>query len=489
MRPAQSRSRLALLALLACACAVGPDYSPPDLDARTGAAWREPQGEEVQAARQELAGWWRELESPELSALVERLLSQNLSLAVARQRVVAARAARGIAESERRPQLGGEAGVMATGTGDESLNFQGPLPGREVEVYYAGVTAAWELDLWGRVARLVELADAEIDVAVEDYRAAAVSLLAELALAYVDAHTSHERLAAAARAIDLRRETLRLAESRLAAGSGTRFDVEQATRELAGTQASVPALEHALAAAENRIAVLIGERPTDGLVSARVAPALPAAIGIGLPADLLSRRPDVRARERALAAAVARSGVAEAERYPRVALLGTLALRAPDADALLSGADALSWSIGPTLSVPLFTGGRLDSIAALRDAQADAARLEYEGALLAAIEDVENAAVGVVRTRERLERLQAALDAARAASRSARELYDAGSRPLYETLDAERAQVAAEDAVLLARGAALAETIGLYRALGGGFESLALDGRLPDESATQEPAR
>lgn len=479
----------ALLSLTIAGCTVGPDPRPPDLSSRTGPAWRQPAGDGVAAARQELGQWWRQLGSDELTALSARLLLQNLSLAESRQRIVVARAARGIADAERLPQLQGDAGYLRAGTGERSLDFQGPPPGRQVEVYAAGVTAGWELDLWGRVRRLVEAADADIDVRVEDYRAAAVALLGELARAYVDASTQHQRLQATTRLIELQRQTVTLLQSRLDAGNGARLDVEQARRELATTAAQVPTLQLALAAAENRVAVLVGERPTDGLVQASAALQLPPAIGLGLPADLLSRRPDVRARERSLAAAVARIGVAEAERYPRLSLGGTLALRAQNGDALWSGVDGLSWSIGPSLSLPLFTGGRVDAAVAERTAEATAARLGLERVLLAAIGEVETAACGVVRSRQRLDQLQTAVVAAQNAAELARQLYAAGSRPLLLLLDAQRAQVAAEDAVLLGRQTALVQSIELYLALGGGYEPIGLDGALAHGLDDKEPVR
>jgi NodT family efflux transporter outer membrane factor (OMF) lipoprotein len=343
-------------------------------------------------------------------------------------------------------------------------------------------TAAWELDLWGRVGRLVEAADAEIDVAVEDYRGAAVSLLAELALAYVDARTLGERLNVLSRNVALQRETARLARSRFDAGNGSRLDVDQAERELAVTRARVPELRRQLRASENRIAILIGERPQDGLVTSKQSLRLPPTVGIGLPADLLARRADVRRAERALAASVARIGAAEAERYPRISISGTFALQSQDAESLLRPADSLSYSFGPNLRIPLYTGGRIDGEVRLREVGAEAARIAFERTLLEAVEEVENAGEGVVRTRERVARLEAAAQAARSTVTLAQELYQAGVRNLLQVVDAQRAQVAIEEALLVARQAAFVQTIDLYRALGGGWEPLELDASMHREA-------
>lgn len=477
-----------LWALSSAACTVGPDYAPPAPTGRLAAAWRQPAGDAVTAERMDLARWWQRFGSDELSAFADQLVSQNLSLAEARQRVVAARARRGIVSADRLPQVRAGAGYTRASTGDRSLNFQGPPPGQDVDVYSVSTSAGWEIDLWGRVARNLEAADAEIDVAVEDYRDAAVSLLAELAIAYADASTLHQRLDVAGRGVALQEDTVRLVQSRLDAGSGTRLDLDQAQRELENTRALVPELQRALAAAENRIAVLLGERPRDGLVSAGAALAAPAVLGVGVPADLLARRADVRRAERRLAAATARIGAAEAERYPNISIGGTLALAARDVDTLGTGADALSYTFGPSLTIPLFTGGRIDSNVAVRSAEAEAARLTFERSLLDAIAEVETAAAGVVRTRERREHLDAAAVAARSAVVLARQLYDAGSSSLLQVLDAQRTLVATEDELLVAGQASLVQTVTLYRALGGGFEPIPLEAPHHTTTAT-EPER
>ncbi|MBK8974992.1 MAG: efflux transporter outer membrane subunit [Planctomycetes bacterium] len=454
-------------------CHVGPDHTPPAARSLVAADWRQgPDGALLTVAREGLAQWWARLGSAELDALAEKLIAQSLTLGEARERAIQVRARAGVVGAERLPRLDAEAGYLRAGTGADSLNFQGPPPGRDIDVFSLGVGAAWELDLWGRVARLVEGAEADIDVAMEDYRGAAVALLAELALAYVDAHTLGRRLDVLRGNLELQRETLRLARSRLDAGTGTRLDVEQADRELATASARVPELEQARRGAENRIAVLIGERPREGLVAAGAAEPLelPAVLGVGVPADLLERRVDVRRAERALAGAVARVGAAEAERYPRIALAGSLALRSDDLGTLVGGRDAISYSIGPSLVVPLLDGGRIDAEVAFREARVREARLAFERSVLEAIGEVETAATAVVRTRERVAELERAAAAAARAARLARELHDAGTQSLLQVLDAERQKLAADDAVLVARQAAFASTITLYRALGGGFE-------------------
>ena len=460
-----------LIALGLSACRVGPEHVPPDAAPLVEAGWRQAIATDgpLTADGQELDRWWQSFGSDDLDALAERLLEQNLSLREAAERAIQARARAGIAGATRLPQLDGTAGYFRAGTGAESLNFQGPPPGRELSLFTAGLSAAWELDLWGRVARSVESAEAGVDIAVEDQRAAAVALLAELAAAYVDAHTLRERLAVTERSIAIQQQTEQLALVRWNAGSGTELDARQAERQLAETRAVRPELERALRATENRIAVLVGSRPADDLVPTTDALTLPPSIGVGVPADLLARRADVRRAERRLAQAVAAVGIAEADRYPRITLLGSVALQSSEFDSLFTGRDALAWSLGPSLTVPLFTGDRLDQQVLLRESQVREAHLAFERTLLEAIAEVESAAEGVVRTRERVTELERAVAAAERSSSLARALYTAGSQSLLQALDAERAELAVTDALLAARQAALARTVDLYRALGGGF--------------------
>jgi multidrug efflux system outer membrane protein len=418
----------------------------------------------------ELAAWWSLLGSERLDALVERLLAENLTLEQARQRVLASRARYGATASARLPSADGSATYARAGTRNDGINFAGPPPGREVDVWSVATSAAWELDLWGRVARLVEGAEADIDIAVEDLHAAGVALVSELVLAYVDATTFAERERTARRDVEVRRDTLRSIELYAAAGRGTRLEVEGARQALARAEARVPELVRARRQAENRIAVLVGDRPTDGLVDGDETLTLPPSIGLGLPADLLSRRSDVRRAERALARAVAGIGVAEAERLPRITIGGTLALRALQFGTFANGLDTLSYQLGPNLSVPLFTGGRLKSIVELREIEAEQAALAFEQSLLQAIEEVETAAEGVVRTRERLARLGGAVEAAERTVVLTEQLEDAGRAAATAVWDAEAARVALEDERLEARRSALVQTVSLYRALGGGWE-------------------
>ncbi|MCB9896528.1 MAG: TolC family protein [Planctomycetes bacterium] len=454
---------------------MGPDYEPPAWPGLDDATWRDA----TQAATSDDAtappdAWWSVFDDPELTRLVEQAARGNRTLGAARERVVEALARRGVSDAERLPQLDARGTYTRFDSGDEALVFQGPPAGKSAEVFAVSALAGWELDLWGRVGRLVEAADADVEARREDLRAAAVSLAAEVALAYVDVRVLDDRLAVLARNVALQEQSLGLARTRVDAGARPRLDVVQAERLVQQTRARRPALERARGVAENRLALLLGELPADGLPAPGATPALPPLPALGIPADLVTRRPDVRAAERAYAAAVARIGAAEAEHYPRLGLSGTFTLQAMDANDL-PDRDVAITSWGPSLSVPLFDGGRIASTVEARRAQAEQARLALEQALLAAAGEVENAVSGVVHSRRRADDLDAAADAARQAVDLSTQLYDAGLRSLLDVVDAQRSLVAVEDDALVARQDALAQMIQLYRALGGGWTALDLD--------------
>ncbi|HXV76016.1 MAG TPA: TolC family protein [Candidatus Polarisedimenticolaceae bacterium] len=461
-------------ALLAGCLKVGPDYAPEDLTDRyrdgfrTGAT----AGETTSLATSAPVGeWWRQFEDPELERLVQALVGGNLDLAAARERIVEARARRGIVRADRLPHVDLEGQAQAAGTGEEALNFVGPPPGEEAEIYAAGALAGWEIDLWGRVGRLVEAADREIEARVADYGDVVVSLAAELALAYVDARTLEQRIDMLDRNVELLESSLEIVESRHRAGIGTELDVRQSRRVLERTRAERPPLLRAREVAYNRIAVLIGEPPVDGVITAGELPRPPGLVGIGIPADLLARRADVRRADRDYAAAVARVGSTMAERYPRLSLFGSLKFQTDDAGALLDP-EAMVFSIGPTLRWPLFAGGQISSNVRVRESQAEQARLLLERTVLEAVREVDDAAVGVAQNQRRVLRLRQAAADARHSVALSEQLYKAGLGSLLQLIDAQRALVAVEDELLVARQDELGGIVRLYRTLGGGWESL-----------------
>ena len=463
----------ALLALLA-GCTVGPDYERPDLEARLPAAWRTTPAEDGDGAlaREDPAlAWWRAFDDPALTRLVRKVVAENPSLAEARQRVVEARAARGEREGERGPQIDAEGRALHTATGETGLNFRGPPPGRETELFGAGAVAGWEIDLWGRVHRRVQAADREMEAAIAGYRSAAVSLTAEVARAFMAARAARARLEVLERRRRLAREAMALAGQRREAGTGTAADVERARGRLESAGARVPAAREALERARHRIAVLTGRPPRDGLLPAGELPKAPLPVGMGVPADLIARRPDVREAERHYAAAVARVGAAQALAYPRVTLSGRIDLQAQDAGAVVD-ASSLVYSLGPEVSFPLLDGGRIESRVRVRRARAERARFALERTLLEAVGEVESAAVALREASRELESRRRRTEAARREAALARERYEAGIDGREPVLEARLRAAEAREARIAAREALLASVVTLYRALGGGWRTL-----------------
>ena len=464
------------VAVALAGCATHSEYVPPDLGQELPEGWRTaPASAAPEVSPAELARWWDHFSNPQLTALVEQALEDNRSLAVARERIAEAQAQRGIVNSAREPQVSAQAAYTRTKKEERSIGI--PLVGAMEtggDLFAVSAPAHWELDFWGKVAAQVEAANAAIAASVEDYRDAAVTLAAETALAYVDARTLEAREALLEENIALQEKTRALVASRLHAGTGTALEMEQITRLIAQTRSRLPEVRGARTMAENRLAVLLGQPPADGLIAPGAPPQLPAEVAMGTPAQVLTRRADIRAAERRYAATVNLVTAAKAERYPTLVLDGALTFRSDEIAGLFD--NALTYSMGPMLRVPLFTGKRIESQIAQEESKSAQARILLEQTLLQALAEVENAATGAARAREQMASLATAAQSARNGITLAQQLYDAGLGTLLQVLDAQRDLVSLEDAQCLARQAALGQTIQLYRALGGGWEAIGLDG-------------
>lgn len=454
---------LALTALNFTACTVGPDYEAPatapvEFIAADPAAFSE-QPFEVR--------WWRQFGDPVLDDLVARALTGDLDLRIATARLDEARALLGVARRDRWPEA--TAGLAATdshaqqpGFGDQRI---------EIESYEAGFTTFWELDLVGRVRRGVEAAGAEAGAAEARLRDAQVLVAAEVARNYLELRGAQKRLEVARTNLGYQQETLDLTRVRLSLGRGTELDVASAAARLAATEAEIPPLVAAEAAAANRLAVLLGERP--GALGAELAPReiepRLVTLAIGSPEDLLRRRPDIRAAERALAAETARIGVAEADLYPQLNLSGFIGFFAGDAGALGESASR-AWSLTPTLSWGGFGKAPRARIAAA-EARTEAAYATWELTVLRALEETENAFVRYAQQRERLAAVVQQTAASRRAAEIARVQYREGAVDFLRLLDAERTVLQAEDALAAAETDVNTAVVLIYKALGGGWEA------------------
>jgi NodT family efflux transporter outer membrane factor (OMF) lipoprotein len=438
------------------ACAVGPDYRRPALDAP--AAWSEAAPAAQVDPSLTLAAWWERFDDPLLTSLVERAVRANLDVRVASARVREAEALQGVAGADRWPALGSAASASA-GTGRANSEVLGVL-----SLFY-------EIDVFGRVRRSVEAARADEEAAILDRRAVLLAVAAEVATSYIRLRGLEHGLATVRRNLGTQRETLDLTEAQRRVGLASDLDVERARALSANTAAALPPIEASIAAAKHRIAVLLGEPPAallGELAAGAPIPSVPAEILVGVPADLLRRRPDVGRAERELAAATARIGEAKAELYPRFTLVGSVGLRSEDVAEMVGGSGF--GSLGPSVDWPVFAGGRILANVEVQDAREEQARARYEQALLAALEEVESALARQAREQVRRRELRGAVEAQREATELAQRLYFNGLAPFLEVLDAERSLLVSESLLAESETVAATSLVELYAALGGGWE-------------------
>lgn len=465
---------LPAIAALLAGCAVGPDYRSPSI--ALPAQWSEAPAPRAQPA---LARWWRRLGDPLLDDLIEQAVRGNLDVAAAKARIREARALRAQAVGALFPQIAGSGSTSANRTAAGATSQSSGAT--TAEQFQAGFDASWELDLFGANRRAVEAATDAVDAAEDDLRATLLTLIGDVASSYIDARGYQARAALARRTAASQRTTAALTRRRFDAGSASAVDAAKAVAEAAKTEASIPADEASYHAAVHRLGVLLGRDPT--ALAARLArsapiPAPRLPLPTGIPADVLTRRPDVRKAERQLAQSTAKIGQAEAARYPDVSLSGsisTTALKLGD----LGRNSTIGWSLGPTLSVPIFNGGRLRAAVEIAQAQRDEYHVAWRSAVLTALEDVENAIVALAQERSRNRSLSESARRYGEAARLSRALYETGSSSFLDVLDAERSQFSADDTLLQSHVSIAKDYVALAKALGGGWDG-AIDSTTPE---------
>jgi NodT family efflux transporter outer membrane factor (OMF) lipoprotein len=335
-----------------------------------------------------------------------------------------------------------------------------------------GVAASWEIDLWGRIRRQVEAADAEVAASVEDYRDVLVTLFAEVATNYVNVRALQERLRYATANVEAQENTLQLTQDRFDSGLVSALDVAQAESNLANTRALIPLLEQQLAIAFNRLAVLLAMPPgaLDEELSGEIPiPVEPQGVTTGLPADLLRQRPDIRSAERRLAAQTARIGVATAELYPQFSITGFLGLQSTSGGDLFSS-DSVTWSVGLPIRWRLFAGGSVRSQIGAEQARTAQLIASYEQAVLLALEEVEDAMVSYEKEVSRRGRLAESVDATQRSLELVLTQYTAGLTDFQNVLDTQRSLLLREDDLAASEGIVIKNLVDLYRALGGGWD-------------------
>ena len=443
---------------------VGPDYQAPE--PTTPESWQTAAGDSSET----MTEWWKVFGDPALEGLVADARAQNKDLSAAAARMDAFAASVGMARAGLFPAVGAQG---AAGWDRQSERVHVPAEYSAVDnpgwLYKGGFSASWELDLWGRVRRSVESARGQLDASLEDLRNLMVVLQAQVASEYVALRTSQQRLIFAEENIRLQEETLRMVRGRFDAGLTGELDVHQAEMNLAATTAQVPALKSKITESLNALCFLTGRLPgtLDPLREARAVPAATGLPGL-LPAELLRRRPDIRAAERNLAAQTAKIGVAKADFFPTLALNGTFALAATDGGELFTSA-AQNFNVGPSLSWSIFNAGNVRNHVRAEEATTRAALATYEKTVLAAYRECEDALAAYANEATRQVSLRAAAKAAEQSVALVNDLYRNGLANFQNVLDMQRQLSSYQDALAQSMGQAAAGLVGVYKAFGGGW--------------------
>jgi outer membrane protein, multidrug efflux system len=467
--------------LLLSGCVVGPNYKRPNVSI--------PEEWTVAPARGTTAKplvndeWWSAFQDPELNSLIERAAERSLDLKLALERVQEARAARGIARSGYFPSIDANAsatrlrgglaqGVIRAVSPSSDPNARPSLISPfETNLFQANLSAAWELDVFGGIRRGVEAATADVVAAEENRRNVLVILFGDVGRVYAQLRGFQRRLEIANKNIGTQQDTLDLTTARAKAGLATELDVSRAAAQLESTRAAVPTLLSGVDVSIHRLSVLLGDEPgalRHELEKVGPIPTAEPDAEVGLPSDLLKRRPDIRRAEAQLVAATARIGEARADLFPRFVLTGTAGRQATQLRDLTLGLGNF-FSVGPGISLPLFNGGRIRSSIAVQTSRQRGAVISYQSTILNALEEVQNALVNYSQEQERRDRLNQAVQQSQLAVELASEQYRAGLVDFLSVLEAQGQLFANEDEWVQSQTNVTTQVITLYRALGGGW--------------------
>lgn len=475
MKAAMTLQGLTLSALVVAlsACQVGHDFQAPKATAQVD--WLPTQGE--QGASQPQATpikerWWEVFNDPLLSSLIDRATSANLDLKIATTRLEQSRSARQVVAGDQLPSVSAGVGYQRARNSGEGLSDPSGNNGKSAfNLWDGGLDAFWEIDLWGRVKREVEAADATVAVADNDRRGVLLSLQAETARDYLQLRGVQDTLAVTRDNLEVSRNSLELSKVRLASGVATHLDVAEASAQVATVEARLPLLEQRQTQLINALSLLLAQQPRtlQAELSRPVQRApLPAAIPVGLPSELAQRRPDIRQAEARMHVAAASVGVAEGDFYPRIVLSGNVGFQS------LQLADFGSWGsrtfgIGPQLSLPIFKGGRLRGMLHLREAQEQEAALNYQKTVLRAWQEIDDSMSLYNASQLQQRKLEDAVQQNQIALSTAKEQYKAGAVDFVNVLTVQRALLASQEQFVDSSTAQTLALVGLYKSLGGGW--------------------
>jgi NodT family efflux transporter outer membrane factor (OMF) lipoprotein len=466
-----------LISVVAAGCAVGPDYARPKVLLNT--KWSSDARRATDAAID--IAWWKAFHDPTLNRLIEAAYRQNLSLQIAGLRILEARAELGIAVGDQLPQnVDPIASATAVGLSRHGVNIANV--DRHYNEYQIGFDALWELDLWGKYRRGVRAAHASYLASVADYDDAITSLTAEVARTYVLIRTFEVLIDQARQNVDVQQDALEIADSRFRNGATSELDVAQATNLLESTRATIPALQIGLKQAENALSTLLGQ-PTgyvrSMLVNPKGIPTPPKDVAVGVPAQLLRRRPDIRAAELRAIAQCQRIGVAKAELYPSLFLFGSIGTQATSSSGGagvsssikdLFGPGSLVYAAGGSVFWPILGYPRIINRVRVEDARFQQSLVGYVNAVLVAAQEVEDGVAGFLLSQEAVVFAQNAVTSADTSVRLALVQYREGAVDYQRVVDTQRVLLAAQNRLTEAQSSVTTNAIALYKALGGGWE-------------------
>jgi NodT family efflux transporter outer membrane factor (OMF) lipoprotein len=476
------RASLLVSTACLCGCAAGPNYTPFSFHTPASfvASGLEGSVKPGRWAAADLAHWWRSFRDPELNSLVERAVEANLDIEIALDRLQEARTR--VLETVGASLPSGDLSASkSVGTGsdntrgriDEALHAASDTAGYERVNQVAGFAGGWDLDIFGRYRREIEATLYDAEAAADDREGVLITVVADVARAYLDLRAFQARLVVARESVDTAKRNLNLVQTRAKEGITNDLDVALAQRELSTFEAAIPPLEGDIDAAKYVIAVLLGRYPEDitaELVHARPIPAFPARIAVGTPLDVLRRRPDVQEAERLLAAATARIGVATADLYPDLSVSGALGAQG---GTVVPGAQPLTYiaAAGPSLMWPVLDFGTLDARVDIADLQTKEQLTRYKRTVLQAVDQVDEATVSYRAQEGQLRDLDRAIAAAKQAMTLSRDRYDRGLTDFLNVIDAERQLYALQAQYIETQQGAAEQLVRLYKALGGGWET------------------
>ena len=485
---AASASLLVVVTLTLAGCAVGPQYTKPEIQPND--SWKTNTSTQLAAQPPADTAWWKAFNDPTLERLIQLAYSQNFDLRTAGVRIMEARASLGIAAGRRYPQLQAAfASVSGVNLSENVANNQDF--DRDFWDFQLGFDVAWEADFWSKFSRTVKAEQAAYLSSVADYQQAIVSLNAEVARTYAVIRTFEVLIEQARRNVVVQEEGFQIADARFRNGATSELDVTQARTLLENTRASIPQLEINLVQSKNALSVLLGQNPgaVDALLQGPpVIPAAPTQVAVSIPAEMLRRRPDIRSAELVAMSQSERIGIAKADLYPRIVFYGTLGLQrttgGESSGVSLFNPASLFFALGPKIHWPFFNYGRFENQVRIEDARFQQLLFGYQNSVLKASQEVEDAVVGFLKAQEAAAAQANAVTAARRSVELAFLQYREGAVDFLRVLDAERTQLQEENTLARIRSSVVTNLISLYKALGGGWETSA-DQRFISE-ATQE---